>query len=395
MARRADPKPYRRADGMYRLDVQLGHGSRGHRKRRSLYGSSPDEVLDKVDELRRRQRIGLGPIDERLTVATYLASWADGLTGLRPRTLESYRFTVDRHLIPILGTLSLLHLTAADIRRAVRVIQEGKPDPKRGGRHTGGTRTAAYAVTVLRIALGVAVRDRILERNVAGDVRRPTSSAPERDYLGAEDARKLLDQVKGDRLEAMYVVTLATGLRRGEVTGLGWKDVDLEAGTIRISRSLSYRPGDAYELGAPKTTKSRRTIRLPAIAAEALRAHKQRQREERIGAGGRWRKDWAETELVFTTSVGGPLASSTTSHALHRHLAAAGLPRQRFHDLRHAAASILVEAGIDQPFVQELLGHTDLATTRRYSHVRPTSSVTAEAMDRALGGRPDVDEAAR
>jgi integrase len=396
MARRPEPRPYQRPDGTWRLDVQVGRGSREHRKRRSLYGSSSDEVLDKLDELRRRERIGLGPIDERLTVAAYLASWVEGLTGLRPRTLESYTFTVNRHLIPALGHVSLIHLAAPDVRRAVRSIEQGAPVPGHPKRRTGGSRTAAYAVTVLRIALGLAVRDRILERNVASDVRRPTSTTVEPAVLNAEQARAFLVSIRGDRLYALWLTAVSTGARRGELTGLGWPQVDLEASTLRITRSLTYLPGDAYTFGLPKTSGSKRTIRLPALVADELRAHKQRQREERIRAGAAWRREeWKASQLVFTTGTGGPLAGSTLSHALHRHLAAAKLPRLRVHDLRHSTASILMEAGLDRAYIMELLGHTDMKTSGRYTHVRPTSTVTAEAMAAALTAAPEREEDAR
>jgi integrase len=341
--------------------------------RRYLYASSKDEVLQKLAEHIRRTAIGLGPVDARLTTASYLAAWADGLTGLRPRTVESYRFTVERHLIPHIGHVSLIELRAPDIRRAVRAIETDT-----------GVRTAAYSLTVLRLAIRVAVEDRILERNEALNVRRPATDAPERQPLDAASARALLEQVRGDRLEGLWVVELATGMRRGEITALGWADVNLGAGTAKVTRTLSYRPGDSYALSAPKTKKSVRTIRLPVIAIEALRAQRQRQREERVAAGAKWRMDWTSTQLVFTTSVGGPLAGSTISHALHRHLAAAGLPRQRFHDLRHSAASILLEQGVDRRYVQDLLGHADEGMTRRYQHVAATSTVAADALDRAL-----------
>lgn len=387
MARRADPKPrpVPGRPGLWRLDVQVGQGSREHRKRRSLYGSSPDEVLDKVDELRRRERIGLGPIDERLTAATYLSAWVDGLTGLRPRTIESYAFTVRRHLIPNLGHLSLLHLAAADIRRSVRTIEA-----------KAGRRTAAYAVTILRIALGVAVRDRILERNVAADVRRPTPRTEEPTTLDAEQARAFLASIEGDRLYAFWLTALSIGARRGELTALGWPQVDLEAGTLRITRTLTYLPGDAYEFGPPKTEASKKTIRLFPMVVDALRAHRQLQREERIRAGAAWRADeWKATQLVFTTATGGPLAGSTLSHALHRHLAAAGLPRLRVHDLRHSTASILLEAGLDRAYIMELLRHTDFRTSARYTHIAATSTVTADTMASALAPRTVDKEVAR
>jgi integrase len=342
--------------------------------RRSLYGSTEDEVLEKLDEHNRRRRLGLGRVDESLTVATYLQAWSDGLMGLRPRTLESYRFTVDRHLIPRLGTLSLLDLQAADIRRVVRSI-----DDEIGGR------TAGYALTILRMALGQAVSDRILERNEAASVRKPATADHSDDpFLDAAAARTFLAAVAGDRLEALYVVAVTLGLRRGEILGLGWRQVDLKAGTLAVTRTLSYLPGDAYDLTPPKTKRARRIVRIPAIAVAALEEHRGRQNRERLAAGTTWRKDWSKAELVFTTKTGGPIAGSTLSHALHRHLAAAGLKRIRFHDLRHSATSMLIEAGVSRPKVQELLGHSDPSMTDRYTHVAPSSSDAADAMDRLL-----------
>lgn len=377
MARRraGDAKPFRRKDGLYQLDVQLGRGSRGHRVRRSLYGASADDVLAKRDQLLRRQAIGLGRIDERLTVATYLAAWADGLVGVRPRTIESYRHTVNRHLIPSLGTIALLELRAADIRPAIRAIAERT-----------GIRTAAYAITVLRLALGVAVRDRLLERNEAAAVRRPTSDAPEREVLDAAGARRLLDVVRGDRLEAMYVVALTTGLRRGELLGLRWHDVDMATGIAKVTVQLMYRPGDAYELTPPKTRRSRRLVRLPAIAMTALSTHRQRQRLERLAAGPAWRG----TDLVFTTAKGGPLAGSTVVHALHRHLEAAGLPQQRFHDLRHIAATLLAPH-LSRAELLALFGWAEGATPARYTHATSVSQRAADAMDELLA--PSIEEA--
>lgn len=387
MARRraGDAKPFRRKDGLYQLDVQIGRGSRGHRVRRSLYGASADAVLEARDKLLRRRQLGLGPIDERLTVATYLAAWSDGLVGVRPRTIESYRHTVDRHLIPNLGTVSLLELRAADIRRAVRTISERT-----------GIRTAAYAVTVLRLALGVAVRDRILERNEAEGVRRPTSNTLEREVLDAAGARQLLEAVRGDRLEAMYVVAIASGMRRGELLGLRWHDVDLTSGIAKVTVQLMYRPGDAYELAPPKTKRSRRIVRLPRVAIAALEVHRRRQRLERLAAGPSWgvlddKGERHSPDLVFMTAKGGPLAGSTVVHALHRHLEAAGLPRQRFHDLRHAAATMLAPR-LSRAELLALFGWAEGSTPARYTHASSVSQIAADTMDELLAP-PAIEEA--
>lgn len=369
------PKPFQRRDGRWSVAVQVGRGSREHRVRRYLYGSSRDEVLAKLAEHDRRARIGLGPVDERLTMASYLTAWADGLIGLRPRTVESYRATVEHHLVERIGHISLLGLQAADVRRMIRALEREI-----------GTRTAGYALTILRIALGVAERDRLIERNVAADVSRPESERLERMPLDVDQVGQLLAQVRGDRLEAFYVLAVTTGMRRGEILALGWPDVDLEAGTVRVSRTLLYRPGDAYELARPKTARSRRSLRLSTMAAAALRDHRRRQVAERLAAGPAWSTDWSKTQLVFTTARGGPLAGTTIGHALHRHLRAAGLPPQRIHDLRHAHGSILHASGLSLRAVADQLGHSTIGVTAdTYVHTAPASREPADLMDRLFG----------
>ncbi len=374
------PRPFLRNDGRWSVAVQVGRGSRDHRVRRYLYGSTKAEVLGKLAEHDRRTRIGLGPVDERLTMATYMNAWSDGLLGLRPRTVESYRAVVQNHLVGQIGHIALLSLRASDIRRMVGTLDREV-----------GTRTAGYALAVLRIALGVAFRDRLVDRNEAAYVRAPESQKLERRPLTLEQARLLLAQVHGDRLEALFVLAVTTGMRRGELLGLGWQDVDLEARTVHVTRTLLYRPGDAYELARPKTARSRRAIRLAAIAVTALREHRTRQAVERIGAGVGWRPDWARTRLVFTTTKGGPLAGTTVGHALHRHLRSAGLPPQRVHDLRHAFGSMAHADGISLRVVADVLGHSTIGITAdTYVHVAPAPQEPADLMDRLFGAPVDV-----
>lgn len=380
------PRPFQRKDGRWVVAVQVGRGSREHRVRRFLYGLSESEVLAKLDEHNRRTRIGLGPVDDRLTMATYLTAWMDGLTGLRPRTVESYRATVENHLVKRLGHVSLVSLRAADIRKAIRALELEI-----------GTRTASYSLTVLRIALGVAVGDRLIERNEAEFVAAPRSERIDRRLLTAAEAGALMDHVHGDRLEAFYVLAIQTGMRRGELLALGWDDIDLDAGTLRVTRTLLYRPGDAYELAPPKTARSRRYVRLPRRSVAALRERKRIQNDERLTAGPAWAKDWAKTKLVFTTSKGWPLAGTTVGHALHRHLKDAKLPPQRVHDLRHLNGSLLHEGGLSLRVVADQLGHSTIGVTAdTYIHTAPAPREPADLMDRLFPEpvvvRVDVNE---
>jgi integrase len=172
----------------------------------------------------------------------------------------------------------------------------------------------------------------------------------------------------GDRLEALYVLAVHTGMRRGELLGLKWQDVDLDNSTVRVQRTLT-RNGTGYVLGEPKTKKTRRTIRLTQRAAEALRSHRERQLEERMVAADRYE----DSGLVFA-GIGGGLVnpSNLRQRSFAPLLKRAGLPPITYHDLRHTCASLLFQRNAHPKFVQELLGHASVAITLdTYSHMLP------------------------
>jgi integrase len=203
--------------------------------------------------------------------------------------------------------------------------------------------------------------------------------------LEPAQARAFLEAIRGDRLEALYVTALGTGLRQGELLGLSWGDVDLEAGTLRVRQALQ-RNRSGLVLVEPKSATSHRVVALPAIVVSALRAHRIRQLEERLGAGERWPAD--PRELVFLSTTGTPLEGVNVTRRFQALLADAGLPRQRFHDLRHACATLLLAQGIAPRVVMETLGHSQISLTMNtYSHVVPSMTRhAAERMDEALAG---------
>ena len=173
--------------------------------------------------------------------------------------------------------------------------------------------------------------------------------------------------VKGDRLEALFVLTVALGLRQGEALGLGWDALNFESGTLAVRRTLQRVDGKLTFV-EPKTSRSRRTLHVPQFALAALRAHQMVQDQERAVAGSKW----SEHGLVFTSSIGTPLDGPNVTHRLQRLLAAAELPRMRFHDLRHACASLLLFKGVHPRLVMETLGHSQISLTMNtYSHVVP------------------------
>jgi integrase len=244
-------------------------------------------------------------------------------------------------------------------------------------------RTVQYLYALIRQVLNQAYRDGLIAQVPTARMKAPTAPRYEAAMLTPDQARAVLDGFAGDRLEALVTMALTLGLRQGEALGLRWQDVDLDAGMLTVRVQLQRVKGTP-QLVEPKTSGSSRTLALPEPVADALRQHKIRQLEERLVVGSRW-QDWG---LVFTTSVGTPLDAVKVTRRFQDRLARAGLPRMRFHDLRHSAASLLLAQGVHPRVVMELLGHSDIRLTMNtYSHVIPQlSREAADKMGAALWG---------
>jgi integrase len=210
----------------------------------------------------------------------------------------------------------------------------------------------------------------------------PRVRRPEIHPLTPEQARTFLDAARGDRLEALYSVALAIGLRQGEALGLRWEHIDLDGGELRVRVALQRIAGK-LQLVEPKTRQSRRTIPLPQVAVNALRAHRVSQLEERLLAGDRW----VDTGLVFCTPKGTPLDARNVTRRFQKLLKQTDLPHQRFHDLRHTCATLLLVQGVPPRVVMEILGHSQISLTMdTYTHVVPAlKREAANRMDALLG----------
>lgn len=378
---------YKRAsDGRWVGSLQTGFGVDGQRLRKVVYGSTRGEVAAKVAELARLVAADLPLPDDKLLTGPYLRSWLEAVRpSVRPATFVSYSGHVDR-LAPAFERIPLARLQPATVRAFVATTLETGLSP----------RTTGYRLAVLRQALGQAVRDGILARNVGSLVEMPRAVRVEVRPLDPEQARTFLAAISDDRLQALYAVALALGLRQGEALGLRWSDVDLDAGTLAVRVALCQLPkavrpnggrrGTRYALVEPKTSRSRRTLVLPALVVAGLREHRRRQLEERIAAGPRWRGTWG---LVFTTPIGTPLDSRNVTKAFQTVLETAGLPRLRFHDLRHSCATLMLVQGINPRVVMATLGHSNITMTLgTYSHVLPSlQRDAADQMDAVLAAR--------
>jgi integrase len=356
-----------RADGRWKARLSLGHVD-GRRARKSVFGRTQREVREKLTVLQRERDQGLARrTDERETMAAFLEQWLDQVRpSLRPRTWQGYALIVRRQLVPAIGRIPVARLTPADIQQALNRRQAAG----------ASAQTVRNEHAVLRRALGQAVRWGIAPRNVATLVTLPRVDRPEVQAIAPADARAILEAVRGDRIEALVTLALATGLRQGEALALRWSDVDLDDGRLTVRHSLQ-RVGAGAELVEPKTRRSRRTIALPRGIVASLREHRTRQLQARLWAGSAWQ----EGGYVFTTSIGTPMHAGDVTKRLQALLAAAGLPRMRFHDLRHGAASLLLAQGVAPRVVMEVLGHSTIALTMNvYSHVIP--ALERDAADR-------------
>ncbi len=356
------------------LDMGYVETSQGRRRRyRSVYGATRGDVAERFTKLLREQHTGTLTTAGRETVGTYAASWLGEKSGLRPSTRRVYGWIIQRHLIPEIGTLRLEKLTPADVRRMLRRRADAGLSPRR----------VHHFRAVLRAMLAQAVRDGLIGRNVAALSDAVRVPEHETRVFTPEQARSFLAVIQGDRLEALYGVVLALGLRQSEALGLRWQDVELDGRELHVVNGLQRIDG-ALRLIPPKTRRSRRTINLPDVAVTALRSHRTSQLEERLLAGGRWQ----DTGHVFTTSVGTPLDGTAVTHRFQRLLAEAGLPRLRFHDLRHTAATLLLVQGVPARVVMDILGHSSITLTMNtYAHVLPSlRREAADAMDRVFAG---------
>ena len=369
---------YRRSDGRWAASVDLGQAD-GRRRRKAFYGKTRQDVGRKLQAAQRALADGLPLVDQRQTLGGFLEIWLRDSVArkVRPRTLQRYQEIVKLHLTPRLGRIPLAKLTPAHVERMMNeAIGQG-----------AAPRSACHHRAVLRTALNVAMKWGVLGRNVASLAGPPR--VPEREIraLGQADARALLEAVRGDRLEALFTVALALGLRQGEALGLRWPDVDLGGALLTVQRSLQRVNGE-WLSPEPKTPRSRRTLHLPGPVTAALREHRARQLVERLRLGAAWQGEtWGD--LVFTDEAGGPLSGFYVSRRFKALLAVAGLPPMRYHDLRHGAASLMAAQGVPARVAMEILGHSQISTTMNiYAHVAPElGRDAAERIGAALWGK--------
>lgn len=359
-----------RRDGTWRARLTLPNG-----KRQCLYAKTRHQVAEKLNTALEARKKGLAVVNDRTTLGEYLAQWLVGAKpSLRLRTWARYESCVRVHVSPAIGRVALSRLQPHHLQELYSDLLTKGLAP----------RSVRNVHVVIRRALGQAERWGFIPRNAAALVDKPRAERPEITTLTEDQVRALLVAAAGTRFEALYVLAITTGMRQGELLGLHWRDIDLDRGALQVRWTLTPAKG-GFHFAEPKTTRSRRRVELGPTAIASLRRHRVAQNAERMALAG----GWIDNDLVFANEIGNPVdATNLTQRSFRRLLAAAGLRRIRFHDLRHTAATLMLGRGVHPKLVSEMLGHSQVAITLDlYSHVTPTMHREAAAvMDRIVAG---------
>ena len=394
---------YQREDGLWVGAVNLGWVD-GKRRRKTVAGKTRQEVQGKVSLLTAQKMQGIPPADDRLTVEQFLNRWLEQTAkpAVRYSTYRGYEQIVRCHLIPDLGKIRLSKLSPDDVEafcnRALtsgRVAKAKKDTPKDGADSTEGEkapappdttlspRTVQYCHAVLRMALQTAVRRSLVHRNVAALVSAPKASHEPVEPLTVEESQTFVKKAAGEPLEALYVTTLALGLREGETMGLKWEAIDLDKGRLWVRWALQRQKGKGLVMVEPKSRTSRRPLPLPPFVVGLLKEHKKRQTADRLAAGPKWK----DSGHVFTMEDGRPMSAEFAYKEFCKFLLRAGIRHIRFHDLRHSCASLLFAKGLTLRQIMEILGHSQIAITANlYTHLLPEADREAAGAMQALLG---------
>lgn len=305
---------------------------------------------------------------KKLTVSQYMTRWHESIEGsVKPITYRRYGDLLRLHVLPNIGAVQLSKLSPEHLQRlyANRLSKAGLSPTSVGTIHV-----------ILHRALKQAMRWGLLTRNVTEAVDAPRKATPTCATWSQKQATDFLAVADNHDWAALWRLALLTGMRRGELLAVHWKDVDLVRGVLAVRYSYSRGGAGGFVIGQPKTTSGRRSIALPRSVVEVLQKHRVRQVEGRLKLG----TSYEDQDLVFTNALGGPLHPNTMALHFHRLSAEAGVPRIRIHDLRHTSATLMLANNVHPKIVQERLGHSDISMTlNRYSHV--TMDMQRDAAD--------------
>ena len=372
---------YKRSQGSWTMVYDLPADSiTGKRRQKSQTISGTKRDADRaLREILLSIEQGAYVKPNKITLGELLGQWLIEYASMNTtdRTQESYASIVERHLIPGLGRVSLVELQAQHIQSYyANKLSEGRTDGKGGL----SARSVVYHHRILSKALDYAVKMGLVVRNVAKVVEPPRVARKTMQTLSPEEVTRFLDVARETDYYVYFATLLYTGLRRGELLALRWRNLDLDSGTLTVVET-AYRLGSGeYRIKEPKTAQSRRTVTLPISLVELFKVYRSDQELLRIQLGISLNAD----DFVFIRPDGSPINPNAITLAFRRIIKRAGLKDLRIHDLRHTHATLMLKAGIHPKVVSERLGHASISITLDiYSHVLPgMQEAAAERFDR-------------
>jgi integrase len=371
----------RRDDGRWEGRIVIGHKKNGDPIFHHDYANTQKELMDKLHMSIERYRDVELTEDSRMTLGEWLDTWLEDYKEgtIRPTTLASYRQFIEAYIKPELGHKQISLINGHDIQRMYnRLKKNGRVNEDANGSHALSDATVNHIHTMLHGAMKDAVQANIIPRNPTEGSTAPKPNYKPKKILNEQELEIFLDLIRKDEVWYEFFYTeLMTGLRRGEICGLMWKDFDEKKGTLSVCRTLHRKELGVFSLGATKTSKGNRTIILPQSIVELLRQRKKR----------------AVSQWIFPQPVSPelPMSPDSAYRRLKVLLKQAGLPEIRFHDLRHTFATHALTSGVDAKTLSGILGHTNASfTLDTYTHVTPdmrqqASGIVGGFMEDLLG----------
>jgi integrase len=373
-----DGSVYKRGDG-YWVGAFYARTTSGARKRFVVYGKTLDEARDKLLKAMQQARSGIPVPDESWKLGAYLEYWLENVVkrNRRPATYALYETIIRLYLVPGLGTKSLVRLSVPAVQMFLNQrIEAGD-----------SIRKVQVMRSVLSTALSRAVREELVTRNVARHVELPEWHRNTIRPWAADEAKRFMAASRTDPLHSAFVLLILYGLRRGEVLGLSWSDIDSEGGIIHIRQQIQRVRGE-LQLGPVKTHAGQRTLPLLDLAAQALAAQADQQARCRADMGSAWQ----DTGLVFTTRTGRPVEPRNFVRSFRRICDNHDIRLIKVHHIRHTVASMLKDLHVPARDTQAILGHTRISTTLEI-YTDTADEAKRDALTRLHGMFSDVQHA--
>ena len=357
----------KRKDGRWEGRYTAGHDPvTGKQIVKNVLGKTQNEVKEKL----KKALVEAGQVDftktGQYTVATWMDTWFENVAKIkvRPSSHQTYKGYIDNHIKPNIGKIPLEKLTTMDLQKFYRkLLTKGRVERTESKEQPKGlsAKTVRNINQVISSAMDLAVAQKIILANPTNTCELPKVEHKEMQTIPAEQLQAFLEEARATGIYEMYYIELATGLRRGELLGLKWSDIDWKNGIIKVRRQVARVDGQIVE--APlKTKNSYRAVSISPQAIEVLREQKRKTNDT----------------YVFPSPNGGPISPDSVNNMLKRVLERAGIPKVRFHDLRHTFATIALQNGVDIKTVSGMLGHFSAGfTLDTYAHV--TTAAQKEA----------------